>query len=1164
MAPLVTLNNGVVAINGSIALSSLFSISNVTQGRTISIYRFRDNGVGGGFFRLGAVNQPTGQWVQIPASQLSLVSYRGDSRKSTESISLQVWDGVEWSNVASSFISTGNSAPTLTVRNGYTAPLDRVLISPQFTYFDADADPAVRYTFRDLDDSPNGGFFELNGVRLPSNTTFTILPTQLGLLRYRGGSVSGSGEFIEMTAFDGFSTTAPIRFQMFVDYLAPNNFDVLTIEKLSAVRLFRFSDGTGNTAQSYQFVDRRGNANGGYFEFRGQRMPSAVWFSVPVAELNQLFYVGAQTGQTESVGISVFDGIRWNSTEVDLRTHARQALEIKNYHYLNVATGRRSNSISDPNVNTNPFLPISNSVEQIRIIDRNTAANGGHFVFRGVRMTSGQWFTLSRNSNNSFELEQLEYRGGTFGPQSEEIAFQTFSNGVWGEELKFNINTLKNDHVPVLTFPDINARLGGVFPLSQIHTVTDADGDRMTTFGIFDTGSDPNSGFISINGARQPALTWIVLPYDQIGTVKYHMPTIPGREDVQMWVSDGTFTSLVKTGKFQAIETPKYEVTQNDISLDTLESVRVSTLLQKTDAGPAFTRYQVFDENFNTAIDRSSRYFLRTGAVGNSGQQLLPGVMHTLTAEQFSRLDIQGAEADRGRSLDGLLVRATNDITGWSEWRRINVNTDPTGPSALTSGNLFNAVIDPNGKTVITFSFIDGGNPGNSGRGPAPPPNYPPLPWYYPPGDPSAGGSLEALNPYAFGQPAREAMRKVFAEIETFADVDFVERPYRWDVADADINIGLWGPFDNGLEAASAYAYYPGRNGLTGPFTGDQQFMDIWFNRAFFDWDLTNVDPGTGFYQTAQHEIGHALGLKHPFENTPVLSIFNNYTYNTVMAYRDGTSAPFPTNPLSPSYPGTPAGYMLYDIVEIQRLYGANSEYRTGNDNYIFARPTATAPVLQKTIWDAGGGDTINLVNSVSNETIDLRPGTWSTVHGVPAASRISYGTIIEYARGGTGNDRITGNEGPNTLFANVGNDRLAGMGGNDWLHGGSGNDTYFWRLGDGYDRIFEEASGTDVLEFGDPSGSISSFEDDFLISRIGNDLRVSIAFDRGPILGSVTVADFADSTKRVETLRLFNKGVQVGPELDLTSVFATAGTFARRYSTTGVSSAFGAILAPV
>ena len=58
------------------------------------------------------------------------------------------------------------------------------------------------------------------------------------------------------------------------------------------------------------------------------------------------------------------------------------------------------------------------------------------------------------------------------------------------------------------------------------------------------------------------------------------------------------------------------------------------------------------------------------------------GIVHDLTANEYSRLVITGAVVDNGRQLDPFIVRA-NDGNGFSEWERVNVNTDPIGPAIL-------------------------------------------------------------------------------------------------------------------------------------------------------------------------------------------------------------------------------------------------------------------------------------------------------------------------------------------------------------------------------------------------------------------------------------------------------------------------------------------------
>ena len=152
-------------------------------------------------------------------------------------------------------------------------------------------------------------------------------------------------------------------------------------------------------------------------------------------------------------------------------------------------------------------------------------------------------------------------------------------------------------------------------------------------------------------------------------------------------------------------------------------------------------------------------------------------------------------------------------------------------------------------------------------------------------------------------------------------------------------------------------------------------------------------------------------------------------------------------------YPETP---MVYDIQAIQYLYGANTSYRIGNDIYTF---DPAAP-FYKTIWDAGGTDTIDCSNFSLGCTIDLVPGNYSTISYIRPSwdttndyyngtnnLGIAFGAVIENANGGFGNDTLRGNSVNNTLN---------GGDGNDWLYGADGNDTFDWdeSLRDGNDTM--------------------------------------------------------------------------------------------------------------
>lgn len=180
------------------------------------------------------------------------------------------------------------------------------------------------------------------------------------------------------------------------------------------------------------------------------------------------------------------------------------------------------------------------------------------------------------------------------------------------------------------------------------------------------------------------------------------------------------------------------------------------------------------------------------------------------------------------------------------------------------------------------------------------------------------------------------------------------------------------------------------------------------------------------------HEIGHALGLKHPhdggIQNYPTFAALGISAFDSVLA------TVMSYNAFNGAYPST---LMPLDIWVLQYLYGVDASTFSGGSNH-----TLTNDGLIRTIYDADGDDTLDGSTLNVDADIDLRAFPLGyTFVGSSTIVATAIGTVLEHANGGSGADEIWGNEANNLLQGNGGNDILEGGLGADTLRGGAGID---------------------------------------------------------------------------------------------------------------------------
>jgi hypothetical protein len=612
-----------------------------------------------------------------------------------------------------------DSPPTLVTRDTVKVPGQSLALSSLLSVSDVDGNAITRYQLWDATRDAGSGYFVVNGIVQNPGTAIDLAASQLGQAFFVTGAVADS---LQIRAYDGSRWSAADNaawapFTVKVDnppVVTAHDMHTAAHQLLAAAGLVSNTDADGDSRVRFQLWDSTGDPNSGHFIVNGvAQLASTIIDLTP----DEFFTADFVTGTVDdSLQIRAFDGTFWSAADdapwspfligptVNRAPQLYYPAAINPQHHQSIAVSGMFTIVDQD----------GDAMTRYQLWDSTRDPDSGYFVVNGQVQAAGTLIDIT-----AAQMTQTSFVAGMI---DDNIQIRAFDGQAWSAPDRdpwapVTVNVPAN-HAPIMTVNNVMGTRFQTLALSSLFQVSDADGDGIVKYQLWDSTRDPNSGHFAIGGAPLGAGTVIDITAAQLAQTTFVTGLVS--DGLQIRAFDGFSWSAAENASWSpfTISTNNAPVvTTGTANAQHGRSLALSSLFQINDAdGDTITKYQLWD----STRDPNSGHFM----IGGTAQAA--STVIEITAAQLAQTSfVTGAVSD------SLQIRAFDGID-WSAgdnapWSPFTVSVTPyTAPSlttqdvnttagqSLSLSSLFQ-VSDVDGDSMTRYQLWDSIRDPNSG-----------------------------------------------------------------------------------------------------------------------------------------------------------------------------------------------------------------------------------------------------------------------------------------------------------------------------------------------------------------------------------------------------------------------------------------------------------------